>query len=278
MQTKTVLVPTDFTPVSKIAYEHAVMLAQKSGSKLLLLHVVESQEAVEEAQKKLAVDIEAIKSKHIVGKIDSLARVGSIFEDIGDTAAEIGAEFIVMGTHGKKGWQHVTGSRALKVVTNSKVPFIIVQNKGLSDSKGYDDIIAPMDLHSDTKQKLEHVCKLAKYFNSKVHIITPFETDAFLANKIKSNIAFAKKYLGEKGVQYDFKTADKGKNFVREIVRYASEINADLISIMNHNDESFHFFGKDSFEEALITNDAEIAVMCVNPVDAMIAGGSVFTN
>jgi nucleotide-binding universal stress UspA family protein len=278
MNTKTVLIPTDFTSISKVAYEHGSMLAAKTGSKLSILHVVEKQEEVNAAQKKLEAEVEYIKSKSPILKVDTLVRIGSIFEDIGHTATEIGAEFIVMGTHGKKGWQHVTGSRALKVVTNSKVPFIIVQNKGLMDNKGYDDIVVPMDLHKDTKQKLEHVAKLAQYFNSKVHVIVPTETDDFFVNKIKSNIIFAKKYLGEHNVACDFKHAHKGKNFVKEIVRYASEINADLISIMNHNDESFHFFGLDSFEESLITNDAEIAVMCVNPKDSMIVGGSVFSN
>lgn len=278
MNNKTVLVPTDFTPISKAAYQHASMLAAKTGSKLSLLHVVEKQEEVNSAQKQLNAEVEIVKANAPSLKVDSLIRIGSIFEDIGHTASEIGAEFIVMGTHGKKGWQHLTGSRALKVVTNSKVPFIIVQSKGLMDNKGYDDIVVPMDLHKDTKQKLEHVAKLAKYFNSKVHIITPTETDEFLLKKIKSNIIFAKKYFSEKNVAHDFKNADKNKNFVTEIVRYASEINADLISIMNHDDESFHFFGIDSFEEALITNDAEIAVMCVNPADSMVAGGSVFSN
>jgi len=277
MNTKTVLVPTDFTATSKVAYAHASMLAAKTGSKLCLLHVVEKQSEVNAAQKQLETEIEFVKGISSILKIESQVRIGSIFEDIGHAATEIGAEFIVMGTHGKKGWQHITGSRALKVVTNSKVPFIIVQNKKLVDNKGYDDIVVPMDLHKDTKQKLEHVAKLAQYFKSKVHVIVPTETDQFFLNKIKSNIIFAKKYLTDNHVEFDFKHAHKGSNFVKEIIRYSSEINADLISIMNHNDESFHFFG-DSFEESLITNDAEIAVMCVNPKDSMVVGGSVFSN
>lgn len=277
MSSKIVLVPTDFTEVSKIAYNHAALLTKQIGGRLDLLHVVEDKEDVKATYPKLDAAVEKIKSENPGMEIKTHVRVGSIFDDIGDTAAEIGAEIIVMGTHGKKGWQHVTGSRALKVVTNSKLPFIIVQNKKIADG-GYDDIIVPMDLHKDTKQKLEHVAKLAKYFNSKVHVITAYETDDFLVKKIKSNKIFAKNYLTERGVEFDLRSAEKGGNFVKEIIRYGVEINADLISIMNHNDESFHFFGKDSFEEKLITNDAEIAVMCVNPVDAGVVGGSVFSN
>ena len=276
MSQKIVLVPTDFTEVSLIAYNHAALLAKQINGRLDLLHVVEDQDDVDEAHKKLDEATKLIQSENPGLEIKTHVRVGSIFEDIGHTASEVGAEMIVMGTHGKKGWQHVTGSRALKVVTNSKVPFVIVQNKKIAKG-GYDDIIVPLDLHKDTRQKLDDVVKMSRYFNSRVHVITPFETDEFLVKKIKNNKIFAKKYLSDHNVEFDLRSAEKGGNFVREIIRYAAEINADLIAIMNHNDESFHFFGRDSFEERLITNDAEIAVMCINPVDAMVAGGSVFS-
>jgi hypothetical protein len=51
-----------------------------------------------------------------------------------------------MGTHGAHGWQHITGSHALKVVTNSTTPFVIVQEARINKS-GYDDIVVPLDLH-----------------------------------------------------------------------------------------------------------------------------------
>ena len=79
-------------------------------------------------------------------------RVGNIFEDIGDFAAEHHAQLIFMGTHGAHGWQHVTGSHALKVVTHSSVPFVIVQEKEVKDT-GYDDIVVPLDFNKETKQK-----------------------------------------------------------------------------------------------------------------------------
>ena len=51
-----------------------------------------------------------------------------------------------MGTHGASRWQKITGSNALKVITNSPVPFIIVQEKLIQDS-GYDHIVVPLDLN-----------------------------------------------------------------------------------------------------------------------------------
>ena len=98
----------------------------------------------------------------------------SLINDVtfGDFAAEHEAKLIFMGTHGAHGWQHVTGSHALKVVTNSSVPFIIVQEK-LVKPTGYDSIVVPMDLNKETKQKLTIVSRLAKYFGSQVHVVIP---------------------------------------------------------------------------------------------------------
>ena len=53
---------------------------------------------------------------------------GSIFTAIAEYANEKDASLVVMGTHGMKGMQKLTGSWALKVIVKSKVPFIVVQD------------------------------------------------------------------------------------------------------------------------------------------------------
>jgi nucleotide-binding universal stress UspA family protein len=88
-----------------------------------------------------------------------------------------------MGTHGQHGWQHITGSHALKVITHSTIPFIVVQEKNIKET-GYDDIVVPLDLSKETKQKLAYVANIATYFNSRVHLITPDESDEFLKRQV----------------------------------------------------------------------------------------------
>src|SRR5690606_2465597 len=97
--------------------------------------------------------------------------------------------------------QHLTGSHALKVVTHSSVPFVIVQEKEVKET-GYDDIVVPLDFNKETKQKLVLVANMATYFNSRVHVIIPDETDEFLRNKVLSNIQFAKKFFSEREIDY----------------------------------------------------------------------------
>lgn len=262
MSKKTFIVPHDFTKVGDIALEHAIATAKPLDAEVQLLHVVAKQNQIHEANIKLEEIVEKFKS-HEVQLIPNV-RIGSIFEDIGDFAAEHEAKLIFMGTHGAHGWQHVTGSHALKVVTNSSVPFIIVQEK-LIKPTGYDSIVVPMDLNKETKQKLTIVSRLAKYFGSQVHVVIPDETDDFLKHQVNSNIIFAKRFFKDREVDMKH-TLISRSGFDKEVVKYAVSVDADLIAIMNLNKSNFLNAITSNYEQYIITNDALIPALIVNPV------------
>jgi nucleotide-binding universal stress UspA family protein len=262
---KKFLVPHDFTPVADTALEHAAKVAITTQGEVHLLHVVSKPGQVEEARENLNKVIENATAKYGIAFTPHI-RIGNIFDDIGDTAKEIKASLIFMGTHGARGWQKIVGSDALRVITHSEVPFIVVQQKGIKDT-GYDDIVVPLDLDKETKQKLSIVADMAKYFNSRIHIITPTEDDEYLAHQLNSNIIFAKKFLSERGIEFTTHIAED--DFERAIVRLATSIDADLIAIMNMqaNKVAGNFFSSSS-EQHLITNDAQIPICVVNPMSS----------
>jgi nucleotide-binding universal stress UspA family protein len=266
-----ILVPTDFTKVADCAVEHAIKIAKILEGEISLLHVVAKQAQVDVVKEKLQSIANDITSKHGV-KTNIIAKVGNIFEDIGDVAAEIAAGLIIMGTHGVKGFQHITGSHALKVITNSSVPFIVVQEKTIRN--GYDEIVLPLSLSRETKQKLSATVKLAKYFKSKVFIITPKEDDEFLNNAVKRNLAFTKNYLAEQRVPFSVKVADEKGSFVKQVIKYAVSIDADLIAIVNSPDGSVlpDFLGS-ADEQQILTNEPHIPVLCINPAQVTVSGG-----
>ncbi len=274
---KAILVPTDFTKVARVALEHAVQTAKVIDGHIVLLHVVDKPDEVEGAKAKLKEEASIVRKSDADISIEEMVRIGNIFDDIGDTATEIGAELIFMGTHGASGWQKIVGSHALKVITHSEVPFIVVQDKGIKES-GYDDIVVPLDLHKETKQKLEIVANMAKYFNSKVHMITPEETDEYFVNQLERNLYFAKNYLGERDIEFTTKKAPK-RDFDDQIIEHANNIDADLITIMNLQKNSLMGMGLlgSNYEQHLITNKYNIPVLLVNPVETSIGVGSVFT-
>ena len=117
---------------------------------------------------------------------------------------------------------------------------------------------------------------MAHYFNSEVHLITPYESDEFLSHKLKANIAWSKKYLTSKNVKCAAHIGEKGANFINEIMMLASEVDADLISIMNLQKNSLMGMLGSKYEQSLITNVLQTPVLCINPLNATISSGSVF--
>lgn len=271
MKTKTFIVPHDFSDVSNIALEHAVATARPLGAKIFVLHVVSKQKDIDSAEKKLEEII--LKYNHDVDLVPAV-RTGNIFDDIGDFAAENHAELIFMGTHGALGWQKITGMNALKVITNSNVPFVIVQEKTPKET-GYDDIVVPLDLNKETKQKLAIVASLAQYFNSNVHVITPEEKDEFLRHQVKANIIFAKKYFEERNIHVTA-TVVPTSGFDKEVVKHAVNVDADLIAIMNLNKNSLLGTFTSNHEEYIITNDAQIPTLIMNPIEGAVSFAADF--
>ena len=158
-----VLVPHDFSTVADCAVNHASKIANSFAGEVHLLHVVSKQKDIEAAKEKLS-EIAEKAEKNTSATFKIIVRIGNIFEDIGDVASEIGAGFIVMGTHGAKGMQKIMGSYALRVISNSKVPFVIVQNKDPKQTETYDDIVVPVDYSEVTKQKLAVAANIASQF------------------------------------------------------------------------------------------------------------------
>jgi nucleotide-binding universal stress UspA family protein len=269
---KKILVPTDFTVVADCALNHAATLGKVIQAEVNLLHVVEKTEGAAGAKEKLEAQIAKVKADYPDVVFNYHTRIGSIFEDIGDAAAEIGATMIIMGTHGMKGLQYLIGSNALRVITNSSVPFVVVQERKIRED-GYKHIVVPLDLHKETRQKLTLVGDMAKYFGSRVHLITPNEDDEFLSNQLKRNIQFGHQYLKDRGIEHEATIAREGEDFAKEVIRLSIKVDADMIAIMNLKQNSLLGMLGGSYEQDMITNEPQIPVMCMNPKDTTSGGG-----
>ncbi|MEC7005606.1 MAG: universal stress protein [Bacteroidota bacterium] len=273
MKTK-LLVPTDFTNEAHSAIQHAVKLGVIVQAEVILLNVVKDKSDIPAATTKLKEEEKWAKTVNDQIDVRSIVRVGNIFDDIGDAASELGVSLIIMGTHGASGWQKITGSYALKVITNSSVPFIVVQDQLMNDT-GYDSIVVPLDLNNETKQKLEMVASIAHYFDSEVHLITPNESDEFLSNKLKANRIWAAKYLKGKNVKFTTQIVDDGDNLLEGVFKLSKKVEADLIAIMNLQKNSLMGVLGSSYQQEIIANKAKVPVLCLNPLKSTIASGSI---
>jgi nucleotide-binding universal stress UspA family protein len=274
---KNLLVPTDFSKVADCAVNHATAVAKTIDGKINLLHVVSKKDHMDEALLKMKLLTERLVKENPNVSYTPIIRVGNIFDDIAEVAEELKAELIIMGTHGMKGMQFITGSRALKVVTSSATPFIIVQERGIKDS-GYDDIVVPLDMSKETKQKLAVVAIMAQYFKSRVHLIIPKESDEFIKNQITRNLNYAKQFFSEKKIEYTATVSDEDSgDFDDGIIRHASAINADLIAIMNLSANSLVAAFGSSYVQHIITNEAQIPALVINPISTSVMGSVLFS-
>ncbi len=264
---KELLVTYDFTPVSENALAHALRISKYTDSPIRLLNVVEEghglEQRREEADNKLRLVCEEFHEKNGV-KADYAILTGSIFNTIGKYASDNEARMVIMGTHGIKGMQKLTGSRALKVIVRSKVPFLVVQDKP-SDKHRFTDIVFPIDFRAETREKLYWAIYMGKYFNSRVHLFKPPTTDKSIVKMINTNLNFATRFLIQNNIDYQIHVGNKSGNFSRETLSFAQEINADLIMITTTKGVNMTDFVFGLPEQEIIANSSKIPVMAVNP-------------
>ena len=170
---------------------------------------------------------------------------------------------VVMGTHGIKGMQKLTGSRALKVIAGSKIPFLVVQKPPVKET--YKVVVFPVDFSVENKEKLRWANYLSRYYKSKVHLFVISTTEPSLLKKAKANVAFAKKYFEENLIYYEITISKKPIGFAEQTIQFAQEIDADIILIMTTKDLGFTDYVFAATEQQIIANSAKIPVLCVNP-------------
>ncbi len=259
-----VMVPHDFTEQANAAVSHAAMVAKSFGGEVLLLHVISSEKARGAAEEKLKELSEDASNTYSVD-VNYEIRKGSIFDRIPEVAKEMDAMLIVMGTHGVKGIQHLTGSYALKVIGHSKVPFIVCQTK---KSRGeVNDIVLPIKFSQETKSKLSITASIAKHFKAVVHIFTSNETDEFIKTKVTRELTFAKHFFDERGVKYEVEVAPEHGHFIPQMLDYANDIDADMVAIVNSSGDGGFLpdLFKGSGELEVLSNKYEIPTIVMNP-------------
>ena len=85
--------------------------------------------------------------------------------------------------------------------------------------------------------------------------------------------------FGERNIEYTVKISEHSSGaFVKDVVRHAAAIDADLISIMNLHEKSLMGILGQTYEQQIITNEAQIPVLITNPIETRVVRGSVFSS
>jgi nucleotide-binding universal stress UspA family protein len=147
---KHILVATDFGEAAASAADTAVEIAARFESRLTLLHTTwlptsayasysegrysPASDLARNDQAALDAEFDRIRMRYPTAA--SKIATGEAWETILVTAREIGADLIVLGTHGRRGLSRVfLGSIAEKVVRLSPVPVLTVSGRADREAK-----------------------------------------------------------------------------------------------------------------------------------------------
>ena len=267
-----ILVPTDFSEVCHNAIDHSVKIAEEINFKVCIYHVINkdtytffgSKENINQAVKeKLQGLIDEFRLNHNV-EMEYAYEDGNIFDLIHKKAAEIGANIIILGTHGKKGMQYLLGSHALKVIKEAQMPTLVVQKKKFA---GYKDILLPVNSFTEARQKVGAAIDVANKFDSTIHIFKELVKDTVEANRINIITKHISEAFKKANVSFSIETAIKSGDSPKVAVDYAVENNLDLIMILTEPEIGTTYFNLGPWNEKIMFNDAQIPVMCINPVE-----------
>lgn len=283
METKknTILVPVDFSDIAKNALNHAVQVAKHFNNNLALLHVVEesvlpsfltfgkdnaaAQSENDLIAKGLHEMAAEIKAKHGID-CTVVTKTGRIYRTIAETATELGCDSIIMGSNGAAGFQRVIGSNASRVISHSDVPVVVVKSEA-NEFRAYKNIVFPLDLTIESRQKVKWAIHLGKAYNSTINILTYKIGDEFLDNKMLLGLRQVERLLDENGVKYNVEILEKlDGNFADATLSYAEKLNADLMMIMTQSeDREFSEYIIGTYAQQIVNKSQNVPVMCINP-------------
>lgn len=279
-QKNTILVPVDFSEIAMHALNHAVDVAKHFNNNLALLYVIEEtffssllglgkNEKQEEMVKEAAMGrlqklADEIKANHGIDAGIHI-KTGKIYNIAQEVVEELDCDSIIMGSNGASGLGQIIGSNSSRTIMHSKVPVIVV--KSGQTTNVYKDIVFPVDLTIESRQKVKWAVHLGKAYHSTIHIFS-FETnDELLDQKIKGGIHQIEQILTENNVKYTTHIKHKlAGNFADETVNYAESINADLLLIMTQTeDKDFSEMVFGTYAQQIVNTSQRIPVMCINP-------------
>ncbi len=259
-QRNLILIPIDFTEQSILAIGQSYKLAKYTSSKILLLHVYEKsgEERYEEIAKL------AKRTQQESGVPTEFVNIkGNIYKETVRVAEELEATMIIVGLESHMSPGDVLGQSASKFIRDCPCPVISIRAKEHRD--GCENILLPLDLTKETRQKVDKAIEFAKYFGAAIRILGVYSPkDERYENQLHAYSHQVKQYIKSKGIVCTNKTV-ASENIAETIVEYANKIEADLIMIMTKAELSMKEFFVGTTAQKII-DISNIPVLSIRPV------------
>jgi nucleotide-binding universal stress UspA family protein len=145
-------------------------------------------------------------------------------------------QLTVLSTHGASGFEELfIGGNAYKITSHSRNPVITVRRSKIPSN--IDNIVLPLDMTFQTREKVPYTVELAKVFGSKIHLLTiRLSNLKSIEKKLHQYAEQVGSYLDSHKIPYTVEHLHGG-NLTDLTLDYSRSIDADLISIMTGTGE-----------------------------------------
>jgi nucleotide-binding universal stress UspA family protein len=283
IEIRRILCPIDFSEYSRRALDHAIAIARWYESTITVLHVFSPAPVAAVApgavvfqpivltpvdRNRLLADVKAFaETEGAPGvEIDAVVREGNTAREVLEHATSINADLLVMGTHGRSGFERLLlGSVAEKVLRKASCPVMTVP-KQLPEAVPagpviYKRILCPVDFSESSLHALKYATSLAQEADGQLtvlHVVAQefeyipgIETDGGMAirdflkerenalqRQLQQLVAGAPEFCRLESLM------THGKPW-REVLRVAAEIQSDLIvmGVQGRGAADLLFFG-----------------------------------
>ena len=243
-----ILVPTDMSDFAKLAIRYAVLFQQRAGSALTLMFADEFYFPVDllempmgyylenapETKEKLSAQLRDYVKANVPLDADALIVQDAPARAIVNTARDMRADLIIMGTHGRHGWRRaLLGSVTESVLHDTDTPVLTVTPtlmKTDAEPK-IRTILCPVNFTRVARESLTHACALAQAFGAELIVMYVAEAlDIEYAPQVES--AFSQwidpQVQSRCSYRQLFAHADDA---AAKVLETAQELNVDLIVV-----------------------------------------------
>ena len=273
MKQKTIIVGTDFSKGSYVALELAVDIAKKIHADIQLIWVCREKMLYTDDQNNYVRNLATQKMDDLCEKyqpqleattITPMIMQGKVAPMLAAQAEKANATMIVIGTNGASGFEkYWMGSTAVRIVQEATCPVLSIR-EGFNFHKSLERILVPLNMSTNSRQKLPVAVKMAKAFDAHIHLLGQYENNS-QAQTVGIYMKQAETFLQKQNVPYSSEIM-LAKNLPEEALAYADTINADLIVISTEQEQvlSSLFIGTNAQQ---FVHHSLIPILSVHPAD-----------
>ncbi len=227
---KNILIPFDFSEVSKNALEYAVKFAGKEpAQQLYLLHIKDGSIAEDQISGKFEKLVEEYQSP-LNPKIRTLVRSGKLVPTILEIQKELDIDLVIMGTRGAEVGEENIATRTSRFVQEADLPVLVIPEK--VKNFRLDTIILTIGTEKIAdRSPLHMLLEVSRKFKAQVHVLTVHQNEMAMgySEDDESNESTLQYFLE---MFYSHHSFSENEDIEKGILEYIEKHDLDMLAIM----------------------------------------------